>query len=603
MSVNFETTPIYVQTCKRSDGTIFDNGSGSSNANKILLGLESTGGNTPGFHALMRFATGDVITDTTMTIIRARLRVTANSRSTLGANYPFYAWAADFGASLAVGDYNQSYSNDSITSSTLRIPIGVIFAAGGTIADGTVGEVAIPSRFISKGTGNVSDFEVRPYVDSGSSLAQGANLNIYGGDSGVGASRPRIIGLAFTDAELQADNQYRFQAVGAETFVAFEVESTAGRAMKASTVLDARDWPITGQAESIPSQALTSKRAKPPKVAIGRAGAGGSFTFELTPEKWQKLLLGMMRYVGSEDVSAEYGGGNTGTYEHYFRTGSLSDIRTFTFVSRRGPFRYVYPGSMISSIEFSSSMDSIVTANVALSSLREDIYDADAAGISDSNLMQGSSGSDTVENSVLSFVGGLVSFDGSEDKGLVQSVGVALRQNVNERRGHNRKRGPFGHFPLGFMPEIRFQMELENEIQLRKYLGVDHKDFPFTAEKKIVIQEVSVAFAGSGGDASEFLADGLTYRQEFILTVTKGMYLVTASPVDGEGPIMLDCTLDGLYDTTSVDPTPGASGNLGTLENGAITITARNSEPGSTFDIPSETIPNLITVFPARISV
>lgn len=603
MSVNFETTPIYADAAsRRTDGSVIDQGSGASTANRFLLGLESAGGNSPGFHALLRFATGAIITDTAMTVVRARLRITAQARSTLGGLISWYAWAADFGTgALAVADYNKAYSNDAITAATLRVPIGVLFASGGTVTDGTVGEVAIPNRFIKKGGSNVSDFEVRPY--SASALAQGANLNIYGTDTGVGTARPRIIGWAYTDAELMAQNPYRFQAVGAETFVAFQLENTAGRAMKAGILLDARNTTLDSQAVNLESQSLTRQRARPRKVAVGRAGAGGDFTFEVTPEKWIPLMLGMMNYIGTEDVSASYGAGNTGVNEHYFRTGDIDDVKTFTFVERRGPFRQVYPGAMISSMEFNASLDEIVTAAVAVEARSEFNYDADAAGINDANLLLGSAGYDTVDNSVLSFVGAQVLFDDNVDRGIVQNFNLSLRQDVNERRGMNRKRDPFGHYPLGFRAELRFSLYLENEIQMRKYLGVNHKDFPFNAEKKVVFQKVEFRLAGAGGTGTEFLTDGITYRQEFIFTIPKGMYLTSSKPVNGETGIMMDCTLVGTYDTTTDDPTPGSSGNVGTPENGNCYLTIRNSETSSVFTASDETIPNLITVLPTGISI
>lgn len=600
MSVNFETTPIYVNYTNsyRSDGTDLDQGSGASDANRFLLGLETTGGNSPGYHALLRFDTGDEITDTAMTVVRARLRVTASARSTLGANYSWYGWASDFAASVTVADYNQAYSNTLLPAGTLRVPIGVLFASGGTVTDGTVGEIAVPNRFISKGAGNVSDFEVRPYIPT--TLATGANLEIYGTDEGVLADRPRLIGWAYTDAELMAQNPYRFQAVGAETFVAFQLENTAGRAMKAAILLDARNTTLDSRAENLESQSLTRQRARPRKVAVGRAGAGGDFTFELTPEKWPTMLQGIMQYIGTEDIENEYGGSNTGMYEHYFRTGDVEDVKTFTFVQRRGAFRHVYPGAMISSLEISAALDEIVTGAVALEARSEWNYDADAAGINDANLLLGSAGYDTVNNSVLSFVGAQVLFDDNADRGIVQNFALSLRQDVNERRGMNRKRDPFGHFPLGFRAELRFSLYLENEIQIRKYLGVGHKDFPFNAEKCITLQKVEFRLAGSGGSCdTEFLTDGTTYRQEFVFTIPKGMYLTSSKPVNGEAGIMMDCTLVGTYDVTTDDPTPGDTGTVGTPENGNCALTVRNSEPSTVFTAPAETIPNLITVLPA----
>jgi hypothetical protein len=604
MSVNFESTPIFADTAsRRTDGSVIDQGSGASNSNRWLLGLESTGGNTPGFHALLRFATGTTLTDASMTLVRGRLRVTASARSTLGANYSWLGWASSLGASLAIGDHNKAYSNDHITSETLRVPIGTLFAIGGTVTDPTTGEIPVPNRFIAKGTGNVSDFEVRPYVASGA-LPAGANLTIYGADAGNAALRPRLVGEAYTDAELSAQNVYRFQAVGAESYVAVQVESTPGRAMKGAILLDARTINLDSQVENLESQSLTRQRARPRKVTIGRSGAGGDIVFEVTPEKWTSLLPGVMKYMGSIDVASQYGGGNTGVSEHHFRVGQVSDIKTFTVVTRRGAFRNVYPGGMISSLEFSSDLDQIVSATAAFMAREEFTYDQDAAGVNDANLLLGTAGYDTVANSVLSFVGGQVSFADPGlsyivDRGIIQNFTISLRNDVQEKRGHSRQRGVTGHFPLGFRAELRFSLYLENEVQLRRYLGIDDKNFPYMPEKQIMFQKVKIALAGSGGSSGMFLTDRVTPRQEIIFEFPAMMYTAVTKPIQGEGAIMLECTGVGTYDGT----TDNIGGAVGTVERGNLMVTVRNAETSVVFDPPTETIPNLITVLPEGVNI
>lgn len=604
MSVNFETTPIYADTAsRRTDGSAIDQGTGSSNSNRWLLGLESTGGNTPGFHALLRFATGTTLTDTSMTVVRARLRVTASGRSTLGANYAWLGWAADFGAGLAIGDHNKAYSNDDVTTETLRVPIGTLFAVGGTVVDPTVGEIAVPNRFIKKGAGTVSDFEVRPYIPTGS-LAAGSNLTIYGCDAGVLTNRPRLIGEAYTKTELTSQNVYRFQAVGAETYVAFGVEATAGRAVKASILLDSRSNSLDGTIENIESQALTAQRARPRKVAPGRSGAGGDVVFELTPEKCTALIPGVMKYKGTIDVSASYGAGNTGINEHHFRVGTLQDVRTYTLVTRKGAFRNLYPGAMISSLEFSSELDSAVVVTAAFSARDEYHYDTDAAGINDGNLLLGTAGYDTVANSILTFVGGQASFADVgasylEDRGRVQSFRISMRNDVQELRGHNRKRSVAGHFPLGFRVEVTFSMYFQDEVMIRKYLGINNTDFPFTAQKSIEFQKVKLAMAGSGGASGLLLNDRLTHRQEYIFEFPQMMYTAVAKPVSGEGAIMLECTGVAVFSTD----TDAVGGAVGTIEKGNVMLTIRNAEAGAVFDLPTETIPNLVTVLPAGVSI
>jgi len=601
----FDTTPIFATTSsRRTDGTTLDQGSGATGTNRWLLGLESVGGGSAGFHALLRFPTGDTLTDETLTVMRCRLRISASDRSLLGANYKWLAWASDFGGAIGTPDYNQPYSNDFVTVAKGRIPIGTLFAVGGSISDPTVGEIPIPSRFIKKGAGLVSDFEIRPYLAPGATLAQGANITIYGCTPEVGNDRPRLVGELYTDAEIAAQNVYRFQAVGAETFFGIAQETTKGRAMKATVLLDSRSVGLEGTVQNIPSQALTKRRLRPFKMAVGRADAGGDVVFELTPEKWQLLLLGVFKYVGSIDVSADYGGGNTGSYEANFREGSVKDLKSFTAVTRRGPFYYVYPGVMVSELEITSTLDSIVVATARLVAREEWNYDSDGAGGDIvANLLNSAAAYDTLDNAPLSYVGGQVAMADPDtdliiDEGIVQNFTIRMRNDIQEQRGHNRKRYARGHYAQGFTVEVTMSIDFENELLVRKYFGADGKDFPFAAEKKIKLQTLQFSLAGAGGDQSEFLADGTTYRQEIVITIPTAVVSTMAKPVQGEGKITLECTVMATYDTTT--QTLGA---LGTFENGGIYAMVRNMEASAVYDPMVESYDNLITVLPKGRSV
>lgn len=605
--ISFIDTPIYANTTsRRTDGVTLDQGSGGTNSNRWLLGLESTGGATPGFHALLRFSTGDIVTDAKMTVVMARFRVTLAARSTLGANFKWFLWASDFATGLTTGAYNLPYNNKVLPSGagngTLRIPLGTLFAiGGGTLADGTVGECNVPSRYIAKGAGKVSDLEIRPLLNTGVSLTQGANINIYGTTVEVGVNRPRLVGEAYTDSELVAQNPYRFQAVGAETFFGIVQETTKGRALKATNFLDVRSVGIDATVQNIPSQALTTNRLRPFKIAVGRADAGGDCVFELTPEKWPLLLLGVLKYVGSIDVSGLYGTGNTGVYEANFRQGLTKDLKSFTCVTKRGPFRYVYPGTMISDLEITSSLDSIVTATIRLVAREEYSYDEEGAGLSDAFLVNPAAAYDTLQNAPLSYVGAQVAFSDPADSlvvdsGIIQSFTIRMRNDIQEQRGHNRKRAARSHYAQGFTVEVSLSLYFENELFVKRYMGAGPEGMPYGAEKRIQLETIQLAMAGAGGasDGSlEFLNDGQTYRQEVILTVPTAVFTAQSKPVNGEGGIILDCTAMATYDSR----TQTISG-LGTFENGGITAVVRNMEAGTAYTPLAETFENLITVKP-----
>lgn len=595
-----DAAPIFATTSsRRTDGVILDSGAGAGAANRFVLGRASGGDAVKGHHALLRFATGALIA-TTYTIVQARMKIKAETRSAGGGTLAWYLWASNFTAGTpVVGDYNKVYNNTRKASDvSLRIPLGTLFAVGGTVAD-TTGIVAVPNRFLKKGGTLISDFEVRPYKPLDADLGTTDTLTLYGTDAAVAANRPYITLTAYTEAELNAENPYRFMATGATAWVAFTKETSPGNAMKASVLIDVTNSSLDSQAVNLHGESLNRQRTRPRKVAIGREGAMGSFSFLLTPEKWTRLLPGIVKYVGTEDVSALYGGTNPGLVEHNFRVADITDIKTFTFVKRRGTFRNVYPGSMIGSLVISASLDSMVSATVDVHARSEWNYDPDAAGINDANILQGSAGYDTVENSNLSFTHAKVSFGNDvsslvSDR-LVRNVTLSLNQEVQEKRALQRTRSVQGHYPLSFSTSVSFDLYFENEVQFRKYLGDRSKDFPFKPGYTIELQGMELAIAGSGGASGYYCTDEDTARQEIIFTIPKMLYSVASKPVNGQDAIMLNCQAVALYDET----TQTVSGVTG-VENGAIMIKIRNVEAASVFTDLTEDIVNLITVKPAE---
>lgn len=598
MSVIYtDTAPLYVDSSsRRNNGTTVDTGAGSGALNRFVVGKEASGAE---FHAQLRFATGAVV-GSTLNFVQTRLKVKAESRTVGAATYRFLVWAANFTTPTpVVGDYNKAYNNTRKNSDlALRVPLGTLFASGGTISN-TVGEVAIPSRFMKKGGSTLTDLEVRTYVPAGDTLPANANITLYGTDVAVGVNRPYLTFVAYTQAELAAENPYRKNAVGATAWVGFSRETNPGEAMKVGVYLDVTSHTLEGQAENLQGDSLNRNRVRPRKVVVGRAGASGGFSFLLTPEKWTRLLPGLVKLVGSTDVSALYGGGNTGLYEHHFRVADIDDIKTFTFATRRGTFRQVYPGTMLSSLSLSANLDQIVSASVDAMSRAEWNYDPEAAGINDSNIALGSAGYDTVLNSNMSFAHAKVSFGADiaslvTDR-LVQSFTINMSQSVQEKRVIARTRDVAGHYPQAFSVSISFDMYFENEVQMRKYLGDCTQDFPFKPGYTVELQAVELAIAGAGNCATGFYCtDGDTPKQEIIFKIPQMLYTVASKPVNGDGAIMISCSAVAVYDesTSTVNGTA--------VENGAIMILVRNQEAPAAFaDLTSDVL-NLITVKPAE---
>ena len=602
MSITYtDAAPLFASNTNSrvTDGTTITTGTGTGAANRFVLGRSSSGDGVNGFQAMFRFATGAVI-PTNYTIVQARVKITAETRTTNGANYIWHLWAANFTAGTpTLADYNQPFNNTRLsTDLTLRVPLGALFAVGGTIST-TQGVVAVPNRFIQKGGTLVSDFEVRPFSPTSTPLDTASGITLFGPDPAVtAANRPYMTFTAYTDAELTAQNPYRFMATGATAWLAFTRETTPGNALKGTVLLDVTNSSIDSQAVNLHGDSLNRQRSRPRKVTVGREGAAGSFNFLLTPEKWTRLLPGIVKYIGTDDVSASYGGGNTGVVEHNFRVADITDIKTFTMIMRRGTFRNVYPGAMIGSLTISANLDQIVTGSVEVHARSEWNYDPDAAGINDANVLQGTAGYDTVENSNLSFAHAKVAFGPDisslvTDR-LVRNVTLSFSQDVQEKRSLMRTRSVAGHYPLSFTTSVSFELYFENEAQFRKYLGDSSRDFPFKPGYTIALQGMQFAISGLGGTLGYYLNDNQTARQEIIFTIPKMLYSVASKPVSGQDAIMLSCQAVAVYDQT----TQTVSGNAG-IENGSIMITVRNAEAATVFADITEDITSLITVLPA----
>jgi hypothetical protein len=521
-----------------------------------------------GDHAVLRFDTS--VIPVAETIVDADFR--ANIQAGVTPTSGFRLWASEFGSgNPTIADYNKAANNvyEGGATGTLRVELGEVIAAQAYILDDEV-SLPVPSRFIRQGGSEVSDFEIRP--DVAGVPGAGHVATIYGGGELTEVTKiARLTGFSLTDAELRAENTYRFTAVGAESFLALGVETSPGVPVKPNVLLDLLSSTLDGQAENLQSQALSRQRARPRKMAVGREGASGAINIELTPERWGIVLLGMMEKTVTNDLGV-IGAPPVQTYEHVFQVATTDKIKTFTGVQKNGAFFQVFPGLTIGMIDISAQLDAAITANIDFAGRSEFLYDWDSAGGETAPaLLAATAGYDSVDNAFYSFVGGAMEFDasGDVDGRCITSCRISLRQNVNEKRGFTRKRRISGHYVGGFEVEVSFEAYFENEVQLRKYLGVTHTSFPFTAEQDIQFQAMTFSFAGTLG----------VTNQELLINVPKMVYSVVRKPVQSEDAIKLDCTAFGVVDAA---------------KNGNVEITWTNGQAGAFFD----PLTDLITILP-----
>lgn len=634
---------------KRGDGT------GAPTApNPVPVG-SNVGAN--GYHAYMRF---DTVFPTnlkrTSTIVESRLTLTISGAhdgvTTNAAGCDWEVWASEFGIGVVQSTYNQAASNvvsgNLNGAGTLRQKIDTPIVGGVALTALQEFEVYIPSRYIppadTDGTtrygksNSFADFEIRPSITTLPGATQTINIS-------AGANKPVLAGVVLTEEELDGVTDYRPMATGGESFVALALETTPGTPVKGTVLLDVLSDDLDTAAANIVGEALTRERARPRKKGIGRAGAGGSVSFELTPARWIKMLPGILEHVetitapsalsvaddgaGLLDAAATYkykvvmvtpigdsrpsaetshtlgggvskaalsniptgedgvvtarkiyrteGGGSTfyllttlndnttTTYTdniadstltnysatalttpttsyniHALKVGAARDLKTLTIVQRKGRvFHNVYHGAMISSLGFSIQPDRPIVGSMEVVARGSSVHDKEAVGGDDAPYVLGSTAAyDSTANGMLTYIGVKVLHDDRETGDKVQSVDIVLNQSVNERRGTNRKRGPSSLYALGLTCGVSFPLYFENEIQLRKFFGVSHTEFPLDAEqgRQIQFQEVAVRAAGGVG------YDEDTPEQEVLWLFPKLSYDVVRSPIQGEAGIMLNCS-------------------------------------------------------------
>lgn len=344
--------------------------------------------------------------------------LTIQSSASAGAAPALVLWASQ----LATGPNAYLYNRVLRNSNPLRIRLGQVLASAAS--PNAVGSLVIPSRFINRGADSL--FELRPQagyvplvgntrtiegatsaVTPTADFVAGVVVNRIAPAANPANARPVVSVLHYTAAEIENLPDPAIVAIGSEGYLAFEQETWCGSPVRGMTLLDLLSSDLDSAAENLPSGAIRRERSAPTKMAVGRAGAGGGFSFEATPERCWKLLQGMFRRTSS--VGPFTSNGVSGCYLHEFRVAQTQDIQFFTFVQKSADrARYVYPGAIIDSIGITAGLDSLVDVACSVLARDEFTYDRSASGspdgITDAFLLAPAASYDA--NEPLSFVGG-----------------------------------------------------------------------------------------------------------------------------------------------------------------------------------------------------
>lgn len=471
-----------------------------------------------------------------------------------GSGVDIGVWGSEFGASMANADYNLDESN----SSPVRQYIGTILTASASVGD--VGYLYIPSQFISKGAGGVCDLELRPAngatydfevsnttdtMTIHGSTASGSGYTITPQIDGLSPAanptddKPRLMVLAYTPAQELARVDC-IPAIGDESYLSFDIQPNCYTPVKGDVLLDILSTGLDVNGENLTSASLRRERMVPVKQAIGGTAAGGAFSFEVTPEKCTKLLMGFMKRTNTTGPSTvSKNGTDYDVYTHTFKPAQTNEVKYFTFIQKiKDDVREVYVNSLLDSLTFSVGVNNLITVNASVISEDMEGHDTYSAGENDENILKTTAAYDTY--APLSYVGTQIEKDGNVFE-KISNLTLTIANNAGPTRVLRRKRGPKHIYPGKLTVAVSFDMYFEDLNEIRSFLGISHKDFPYKAEKDIQFDEMEFKFAGELGEAI----------QEYTFRFPKMMYQVISKSVNGAGPIMLSATAIGVYDVSA----------------------------------------------------
>lgn len=470
------------------------------------------GGIAPNKHIHLRFATAALITGDIKEIAYALLSVKVSAVG--AAQMACRVFASDFGAAIAIADYNLSAVN-ALRGSTPPYRVELKDSDEPNIFDGaavvsTWYTQVLPSIYINEDAAvnsGYSDFEIRPVT---ATTLAGETVTIHG-PGATEADKPKLELVLMELSDFEFDSDYRFTGVGVEGFVAFALEETPGVAQKGKYLLDVNSHDLDSNAANLFAEAMSNTRVLPTKMGVGGVAAGGSFAFDVTPEVWSTLIPGFMKHslttVGADN--------NT----HDFTKAESREVRSYTFMLGKGAYVLVFPGCKIDTFSISASVGEIVRASASIVGLEPYLYGLKDVGINLGYVLDAAAASDSIDNGILTFVGAEVLFNG-EAVATVRDITLSFANGARTRKGLDKRRGPSSVFAGRSTVAVSMSLYFSDWITYRKFLGISGTGYPVKPGKRIYFDEVTLDMEAAEG------VDG-----RFTFTLPKTGYQAISSPV------------------------------------------------------------------------
>lgn len=515
------------------------------------------GGNTGanGWHALLRFATGDAINSKEKYLPEVTMEVTAASSIT--PTDAFLGYGSDFGAGITTADYNRDQS----TTSTLHInKLGTLIAADVALADGDHKTMRIPSVFVGLETGEYTDIEIRPDVSG--TPASGHSAVIYG--PAAASNKPKLTIEVLTAEEYAEDETFNYAGVNDETYLAMAQEPIGSRGVpyKGTFLLPMVATDLDVAAANLVSDQRGRDRFGPHIAAPGPIGAAGNAQLELTPESIEYLLPAMFKIHSTTDLGLNDDG--IQVYEREWRIAKTVECPTFTFIQRMAGIVAAFPGCRIAGFAFGSPMGRNVSLSIPIMAQEPSLYDDNAADYENGDLNVLVDGIDRDMNPQVTQIN-LLASTGVHDGVNFQDLSFQIMQNVTMEGGYTRSRGAVDSTVGRAGGVVNATATFKNKDLFFEHLGIRTKVFPVKAGKYITYRDFTLDFEGYLGAATQQFK--VIFPKTTTITFDKA---INAS----DGPITANFSVSAFFDSVY----------------GGVRIITRSSLPSSTFGAATEVI-------------
>lgn len=474
-------------------------------------------------------------------VYEATISFKAMSVGAIPINVDIYA--KNFGAAVTLADYVPWAANvTQIPATSFSIDFLVLIEqlfSSATVVANQVVTFAVPTIYLNPDTtlnAGFTDLLVMP----GAGYTPGATASVTIAGT-INVAPPTLVVRTASPAEYIQDLvPNRSQGVGAESYVAFGIESVAGRPVKGAVMLDLLNSGMDANATNLVSNAVRSNRMGTGKVAPGAAMPGGSATFNITPNKWIALLAGFMGVPTNTVVNGSF---RTET----MKPAKNADLYSYTIIEKIGDIRRIFPGSKVNSMSISVDMDSILDATISFGSTQNINYTPNDAGTNDSRLLKSTASYDSQANGLYSFTGAYITVDGVEDQTKFQNFSLSLDNMMNARRSLNRKRTPNGFYTTDFSATVSFDLYFQDEIQMKNYMGSLDKNGTWRPGKQMVFQNVALNLTGEDCD-----------NHQIIFNFHKLIYTTAEITIPGNEGLVIRCSATAMLsegDATSLTMT------------------------------------------------